>query len=75
VLGIPVHRVEEGEVGAALGGARLGRLAATGEDPEQVCTRPRRLASFTPRASAAAAYDDAYHQWRKLYPALKEFSL
>ncbi|MCP3461583.1 xylulokinase [Bradyrhizobium sp. CCGUVB23] len=75
VLGIPVHRVEEGEVGAALGAARLGRLAATGEEPAQVCTRPRRLASFTPRASTAAAYDDAYHQWRKLYPALKEFSL
>jgi len=38
-----------------------------------VCTRPRRLASFMPQASAA--YDDAYHQWRKLYPALKEFAL
>ena len=24
---------------------------------------------------AQAAYDEAYHQWRKLYPALKEFSL
>ncbi|MFG3592138.1 xylulokinase [Bradyrhizobium sp. RDI18] len=75
VLGIPVHRVEEGEVGAALGAARLGRLAATNENPAQICTRPRRLASFTPRASAKAAYDEAYHQWRKLYPALKEFSL
>jgi xylulokinase len=75
VLGIAVHRVEEGEVGAALGAARLGRLAATGENPAQVCTRPRRLASFMPRASAKAAYDEAYHQWRKLYPALKEFSL
>ncbi len=74
VLGIPVHRVEEGEVGAALGAARLGRLAATGDQPSQVCTRPRRLATFTPRASAVAAYDEAYHQWRKLYPALKEFS-
>ncbi|MGV7219349.1 xylulokinase [Bradyrhizobium sp. UFLA05-112] len=75
VLGIPVHRVEEGEVGAALGAARLGSLAATGEEPAQVCTRPRRLATYTPRASTAAAYDDAYHQWRKLYPALKELSL
>jgi xylulokinase len=74
VLGIPVHRVQEGELGAALGAARLGRLAATGEDPAQVCTRPRRLASFAPRASAVAAYDEAYHQWRKLYPALKELS-
>jgi xylulokinase len=75
VLGIPVHRVDEGEVGAALGAARLGRLAATGEDAAQVCTRPRRLASFIPRASVTAAYDEAYHQWRKLYPALKELSL
>lgn len=75
VLGIAVHRVEEGEVGAALGAARLGRLAATGETPAQVCTRPRRLASFTPRASAKGAYDETYQQWRKLYPALKELSL
>ena len=72
VLGIAVHRVEEGEVGAALGAARLGRLAATGEDPAQICTRPRRLASFVPRASAASAYDEAYRRWRELYPALKE---
>ena len=72
VLGIPVHRVEEGEVGAALGAARLGRLAATGEDPAVVCGRPRRLATFVPRASAVAAYDEAYHQWQRLYPALKE---
>jgi xylulokinase len=74
VLGIPVHRVEEGEVGAALGAARLGRLAATREEPAKVCTRPRRLANFVPRASTMAAYDEAYRQWRKLYPALKELS-
>jgi len=72
VLGIPVHRVEEGEVGAALGAARLGRLAVTGEDPAQVCTRPRRLATFVPRASVVPAYDEAYGRWRNLYPALKE---
>src|SRR5213079_298550 len=56
VLGIAVHRVEEGEVGAALGAARLGRLAATGDDPAKVCSRPRRLASFVPRPAAVAAY-------------------
>jgi xylulokinase len=74
VLAIPVHRVEEGEVGAALGAARLGRLAASGEDPASVCSRPRRLASFAPRPAAVAAYDEGYRQWRKLYPALKECS-
>ncbi|KYH02695.1 xylulokinase [Bradyrhizobium sp. DOA1] len=73
-LGIPVHRVEDGEVGAALGAARLGRLAATGEDPAEVCTRPRRFASFTPRPSVTAAYDEAYRRWRALYPALKELA-
>ena len=75
VLDIPVHRVEEGDFGAALGAARLGKLAATGANPADVCGRPRRLATFAPRASAVAAYDDGYAQWRKLYPALKEFSL
>lgn len=75
VLGIPVHRVEEGDFGAALGAARLGKLAATRANPADVCGRPRRLATFAPRAPAVAAYDDGYAQWRKLYPALKEFSL
>jgi xylulokinase len=75
VLGIPVHRVEEGEFGAALGAARLGQLAATGAEPAVVCGRPRRLATFEPRACAIGAYDEAYTRWRRLYPALKEFSL
>ena len=74
VLGIVVHRVEEGEVGAAMGAARLGRLAATGADPAEVCRRPQRLASFEPRAALVDTYDEAYARWRKLYPALKEGS-
>jgi xylulokinase len=74
VLGIVVHRVEEGEVGAAMGAARLGRLAATGADPAEVCRRPQRLASFAPRPALVAAYDESYARWRKLYPALKECS-
>ena len=74
VLGLPVHRVEEGEVGAALGAARLGRLADTGEAPAVVCTRPSRLASCLPRPAQVAAYEESYAQWSKLYPALKEVS-
>jgi xylulokinase len=72
VLALPVHRVEEGEVGAALGAARLGRLADTGEAAAAVCTRPRRLATFLPRPAQVAAYKESYTQWSKLYPALKE---
>jgi len=72
VLGIVVHRVEEGEVGAAMGAARLGRLAATDANPADVCRRPQRLASFEPRAALVDAYNESYARWRKLYPALKE---
>ncbi len=72
VLEIAVHRVEEGEFSAALGAARLGRLAATGEKPADVCLKRRRLDTFEPRPDLAAAYGDAYTAWRGLYPALKE---
>ena len=33
----------------------------------------RELALQPSIEAAVAAYDEAYHQWRKLYPALKEF--
>lgn len=72
VLGVTVHRVEEGEVGAALGAARLGQLAATGASPAAVCRKPGRLASYAPRRAQVAAYDETYARWRQLYPALKE---
>lgn len=71
-LQIPVTRVEEGEVGAALGAARLGQLAATGAKPSDVCRKPKAIKTFTPRADVAAAYSDAYERWSRLYPALKE---
>ena len=39
-LNRPLHYPAGGELGPAFGAARLGRLAATGEAPEAVCTRP-----------------------------------
>ncbi len=74
VLGITVHRIEDGEVGAALGAAHLGRLAATGEAPSAVCRKPRRLESFTPDPARAAAYATAWARWRRLYPLAKEYA-
>ncbi len=40
-LNVPLTYREGGEVGGAFGAARLGRLAATGEDPVKVCTPPK----------------------------------
>jgi xylulokinase len=72
MLEIPVHRVEEGAVGAAHGAARLGRLAATGEAPTTVCRKPRRLESFEPDAARAASFSESHHRWRRLAPFAKE---
>ncbi len=73
-LGLTVHRIEDGEVGAALGAAHLGRMAATGEEAARVCRKPRRLESFQPDPARAAAYTRAWERWRRLYPLAKEFA-
>ncbi|MDQ0475471.1 xylulokinase [Labrys wisconsinensis] len=70
VLGLPLHRLAEGETGGAFGAARLGRLAATGEPPEMVCTPPQRAETIEPDSNLADAYADALTDWRRLYPAL-----
>lgn len=73
-LGVTIHRIEDGEVGAALGAAHLGRMAATGESPATVCRKPRRLETFTPDPARAEAYSQAWLRWRRLYPLAKEFA-
>jgi xylulokinase len=71
-LEVPVHRVEEGAVGAAHGAARLGRLAATGEAPATVCKRPRRLETFVPDPARSAIHREVHARWRHLAPFAKE---
>lgn len=73
-LGVTIHRIEDGEVGAALGAAHLGRMAATGEPPATVCRKPRRLETFTPDPARAEAYSQSWLRWRRLYPLAKEFA-
>lgn len=73
-LGVTIHRIEDGEVGAALGAAHLGRMAATGEPPATVCRKPRRLETFTPDPARAEAYSQFWLRWRRLYPLAKEFA-
>jgi xylulokinase len=70
VLGIPLHLLAEGEYGGAFGAARLGRLAATGEAPEAVCTQPVRGETIPPDPALAGAYAERLARYRALYPAL-----
>jgi len=46
----PLTYREGGEVGAAFGAARLGRLAVTGENPDKVCVTPPVTRIVTPDA-------------------------
>jgi xylulokinase len=69
VLGIPLHRIEEGEHGAALGAARLARLALTGEHPSAVCHAPARVETILPGEAARDLYADSIVTFRRLYPS------
>jgi xylulokinase len=64
VLGIPLHRLAEGEHGAASGAARLARMAVTGEAPDTFCTPPARAETVLPDAALAAAYAGRIAQYR-----------
>jgi len=72
VLDIPLHRVADGEHGGAFGAARLGRIAATGEDPFLVCTPPARLETIAPDPELAAAYAQQIGRYRKLGSAIRD---
>jgi xylulokinase len=72
VLDLPIHRLADSEVSGAAGAALLGRMAATGEDPREVCRKPRRSATIAPEPALRDAYDAAFARYRKLYPGIKE---
>lgn len=68
VLGQPIARPAGGESGAAFGATRLGRLAATGEDPLTLCQKPAIADTFDPMPAAVTAYEGGYRRFRALYP-------
>jgi xylulokinase len=72
LLGVPVDLPQQGEFGAALGAARLAIVGDTGAAPAEVMTRPDVARTIEPRTDLSNAFDDAYAQYRALYPALKE---
>ena len=70
-LGLPIHRIEDGERGGAFGAARLARMAATGESPAAICLPPRRIETIAPTPALQHAYAEKHARYRALYPALK----
>ena len=72
VLGLPISVPKAGELGAALGAARLAICASTGASPDEVMTSPPVAEWIAPRADLTAAYDAAYQRYRAAYPAIRE---
>jgi xylulokinase len=72
VLGTKLALVEGAESAAALGAARLARLALTGEAPPLVCTSPVVRHVIAPDPALAQKLAPRRALYQKLYPALKD---
>ena len=70
-LDLAVDIPADGDFGAAFGAARLGLIAAEGARPDDVCTAPAIARTIGPDAGLRAAYEDSYHHYRALYPAIR----
>lgn len=70
-LGLPLHYLDGGEVGPALGAARLAQVAATGESPANICTRPPVRETIEPDPQLADRLAPKLERFRAAYPALK----
>ncbi|MGR3322516.1 MAG: xylulokinase [Pseudooceanicola sp.] len=70
VLDLPLSQPAGAELGAAMGAARLAICAESGAAPDEVMTPPDIAGVIAPQAELRGAYEDAYHQYRALYPAL-----
>lgn len=70
-LGRTLDRRSGADVGAALGAARLGRLARTGESVASVCTAPPVTDSFVADASRHAVLAERHLRFQRLYGTLE----
>ncbi|APX25352.1 MAG: xylulokinase [Rhodobacteraceae bacterium] len=71
VLDTPLHLPKAGEFGAALGAARLGRIAATGESPAEVMTPPATGEVVEPVSALVPAFDTAYRRFGPAYRGIR----
>jgi xylulokinase len=67
----PLGYARDAEIGPAFGAARLGRLAATGETPESVCTPLPIELEIAPDPRLRERYREKHAEFRKLYRALR----
>ncbi len=72
-LDVPLDVPASGEFGAALGAARLGRMAATGEGAE-IATPPAIDRTVEPKADLTDAFAAAHARYKTAYITLKDLT-
>lgn len=70
-LGVRLDYLDGGEVGPALGAARLAQIAATGADPASVCTRPPVRDSILPDPELSERLAPKLARFRTSYSAIR----
>ena len=71
-LDVRLDYIEGGEVGPALGAAKLALMAVTGASAAQACTRPRVLHSIAPDAALAERLAPKRVKFRRAYAATRD---
>ena len=74
LLGSPLSIPAAGELGAALGAARLAICAVTGAAPEQVMSPPAVAEDIVPRSDLIDTYEATYQRYRAAYPAIRDLA-
>jgi xylulokinase len=69
-IGAEIDYLDGGEVGPALGAARLARMGVSRESADMVCTRPAVLATITPDPGLAEALSIKLDHYRAAIAAL-----
>jgi xylulokinase len=70
-MNVPIDLPAVGDVGGAFGAARMGLVAATGDNFRSVFTKPKIARTIMPEKAAQAAYEDQFNRYKHIYPAVK----
>lgn len=70
-LGVKLQYREGGEVGPALGAAKLAMIAATGASVAEACAKPQLIAEIEPDAALAELLAPKLEKFRRAYAAIK----
>lgn len=71
VLDVPLLRPRRADFGAALGAARLARIAATGASIDTVLVPPAEVDRIDPVETLRPAFDAAYQAFKQAYETLR----